>query len=1171
MASRSLRLPTALSVPVLFLMTCSLAVPAAAQDFRGAITGRVLDPSAAALPGVTVTATSLSTNVASSTTTNSEGSYTILYLTPGFYRVAAELQGFKKLQRENVEVRVGDRVTLNLTLDVGQMEETVSVVAETPLLELGNASAGQVIDEKRISLMPLSDGNPFTLSRLVPGVAYTGDLKFSRPFDNAGTSSINADGSTGGNEFSLDGSPNMASGRRVAYVPPAGAVQQFKVQTAAFDAADGHTAGAMVNVTLKSGTNSLRGEGYYYLRDDKLSATDFFVNKSGSEKPELSYERFGGHTGGPIRVPGYSGRDRTFFFSAVEWLYDEFPEPGSRTVPTEAQRNGDFSALLGQGIRIYDPLTARQVGSRVVRDPFPGNIIPADRISPISREVLKYYPLPNEAGNAQGGNNYFTVNPRTDDFYSLAFRVDHRLTDKQQMFVRYTRNNRKEARGAAFGEVNGVVPTGNFLFRINDGITADHVYTMSGTTLLNVRAGWQRFQEPNVRQHEGQFDPATLGFPASTTQYFGSAQYFPQFDLDQFTDIGDSLGGSTTHSIYSFQPTYTRLMGQHSIKAGYDLRLYRERSFNPGRLAGAYQFRGNFTRAQDNGSNLFGQDLAAFMLGQPTGGGIDINAERLNNQLFHGVFIQDDWKVTDRLTVNLGLRYEYEAAPSEAANQNVRGFDPAAAVSIEAAAKAAYAANPIPEVAPPAFNVRGGLQFASDSNRAFWNADGNNIQPRVGFAYAINDRTALRGGWGIYTVPFVFSNGIYMPGFSQATSIIPSPDSGLTFRANLANPFPDGLLQPAGASNGADTNLGQGVGRFAPLDFRNSHNMRYTIGIQRELPHQWMFDIAYAGSRGYDLVTELDLNPVPAQYLSTSRERDQAVINFLGQDVTNPFRGLVPGTGLNNPTTDRSNLLRPFPHFTGVTSWDNTGTSGYNSLQTKIEKRFTRGYTILAAYTWSKFTEKVARLNATDTELAERYSTSDVPHRFVISGVWELPFGSGRRWGSSASGLVDGFIGGWSLQAIGQMQSGRPFNLGNLYFNGDLNSLEADYSVDKNDPVFDIGGFYFHDAAVQTGGVDDPAKQRADQRKNLGSNIRYFPFTVDGMRGQGLHLWDISVVKQVRFGDRLRAQFHVEFLNAFNHPVFNNPNTDPSNASFGKVTSQNNLPRDIQFAAKFVF
>jgi hypothetical protein len=419
-------------------------------------------------------------------------------------------------------------------------------------------------------------------------------------------------------------------------------------------------------------------------------------------------------------------------------------------------------------------------------------------------------------------------------------------------------------------------------------------------------------------------------------------------------------------------------------------------------------------------------------------------------------------------------------------------------------------------------------------------------------------------------VPFVIT-GVTQPGFAQGTSIIASPDSGLTFRSTLANPFPDGLLQPAGASRGADTFLGQGLGRFAPLDFQNQQNMRYTIGVQRELPGQWTAEVAYAGSRGYDLTTEIDLNAVPAQYLSTSRERDQAVINFLGQDVANPFRGLIPGTGLNNNQTDRSNLLRPFPQFGAITSWDSTGTSRYNSLQTKLEKRFNSGYTLLASYTMSKFTERVSRLNATDTELEERLSTSDVPHRFVISGVWELPFGRDRRWANGVGALADAFIGGWSLQAIGQMQTGRVFNLGNLYFSGDPSSLKADYSGDTNDPVFDTSGFYFHDAAVQTNGVADPAKQRADARKNLASNIRYFPSRIDGMRGQGLHLWDISVVKQVRFGDRVRAQFHVEFLNAFNHPVFNNPNTTPSNANFGKVTSQNNLPRDIQLAAKIVF
>jgi hypothetical protein len=1145
---------------------------AVAQDFRGAITGRITDKSGAVLPGVTVNATNVATNVASTTTTGGEGDYSILYLTPGAYTVTAELSGFKKVVRERVEVRVGDRLTIDFSMEVGQLEETVTVSAESPLLEMASGSAGQVIDERRISLMPLSDGNPFVLSRLVPGVAYTGDLKFSRPFDNAGTSSINADGSTGGNEFSLDGSPNMASGRRVAFVPPAGAVAEFKVETATFDAADGHTAGAQVNVTLKSGTNLLKGEGYYYLRDEKLSATDFFVNKAGGEKPALGYERFGGHLGGPVRLPGmYNGRDRTFFFGAIEWLYDEFPEPGPRTVPTEAMRNGDFSALLSQGITIYDPATARLEGGRVVRSPFPGNVIPQNRISPVARELLRYYPLPNQAGDATGRDNYFSTNPRTDDFYSISTRVDHRLTDKQQLFVRYTRNNRKESRGAAFGTVNGVNPIGNFLFRINDGVTVDHVYTISNRSLLNLRGGWQRFQEPNVRQHQDVFDPSSL-FPASASQYFSGARYFPRFDFDSLTDIGDNMGGSTTHSIYSFQPTYTRMFGHHSVRVGYDARLYRESSFNANRLAGEYQFRSNFTRERDNSAGFFGQDIAAFVLGQPAGGSIDRNAPRLNESPYHGVFIHDDWKVTDRLTLNLGLRYEYEAATTDAENRNVRGFDPNAELSIGPAARAAYAANPIPEVPASAFNVRGGIQYATDANPGFWNADTNNIQPRAGFAFRVNDKTVLRGGTGVYTVPFIIAS-ITQPGYSQNTPIVATPDNGLTFRATLANPFPDGVLEPAGNTRGADTSLGQGLGRLAPLDWKNAQNWRYSIGIQRELPGQWLFDAAYVGSRGYDITTEINLNLVPAEFLSTNRERDQARINFLSQQVPNPFRGLIPGTGLNNAQTARSNLLKPYPQFGDINSWDDNGTTRYDSAQFKLEKRFTHGYSLLASYTWSKFSERTFLLNPTDTEYEDRAAEADIPHRFVISGILELPFGRDRRWASNVNPVLDTIIGGWSLQAIGQLQSGRPidFEDRNIFYSGDPTSLKADYSGDTNDPVFDISGFYFQDAAVQTNGVVDAAKQRADQRIRLGSNIRYFPSRLWNLRGMPLHLWDISLVKRVQFTDRVRAQFHVEFLNAFNEAVYNNPNTDPTSSNFGKVTSQNNLPRDIQLAVKLVF
>jgi outer membrane receptor protein involved in Fe transport len=1155
------------------MLAASPAAPTAAQEFRGTISGRVTDTSGAVLPGATVTATNTATNQAATSVANHDGLYNLPFLVPGIYTVVGELQGFKKLERRNIEVRVGDRLAMDVRLELGGVEETITVTSTAPLLDSSSASAGQVIDEQRIALLPLSDGNPFVLSRLVPGVAFTGDLKFSRPFDNGGTSSINADGSSGGNEFSLDGSPNMANGRRVAFVPPAGAVQEFRVSTASFDAGDGHTAGALVNVTLKSGTNSFRGQGYYYTRDESLSATDFFVNKAGDEKPALMYRRFGGSAGLPLK------RDRTFLFSAVEWLYDEFPEPGPQTVPTEAMRNGDFSALLAQGIQIYDPATARLEGGFVTRSPFPGNIIPAGRISPVARQVLSYYPPPNQTGDAQGRNNFFSTNPRTDDFYSLSARVDHRLTSKQQLMGRYVRNDRREARNAFFGEVNGVTPVGNFLFRQNDAITIDHVYAATNQMLLNVRGGWSRFREPNIRQHEGVFDPASLGFSPTTVGYFNGAQYMPRFDFDSLTDFGDNIGPSVTHSIYSLQPAVTRTLGSHSLRAGYDARLYREFGSEPGRVAGLYEFRSNYTRQRDNSGALFGQDIASFMLGIPTGGSLDRNAERLNDTWYHGLFLQDDWKLSDRLTVNLGLRYEYEGATVDSANRNVRGFDPSAAVSIEAAARSAYAASPIPEVPPSSFAVRGGLEFASDAAPGFYEADGNNFQPRVGAAYALSSTTVIRAGVGVYTVPnIIFGN--YQPGFSSSQAIVPTLDNGLTFRADLTNPYPDGVASPVGAAAGADTFIGRTLERPVPLEFNNAHNMRYIASIQRELPGQWVIEAAYAGSRGWDLTTggggqagEIELNGVPAQYLSTSQVRDQATINFLTAQVTNPFRGLLPGTSFNGATIARSQLLRPFPHLDNVRTRASDGTSRYHSAQFKLERRFIGGYSLLAAYTWSTFTERVFRLNPTDTQYEERLSEFDVPHRLALSGIFEVPYGNGRRWGAGASGFAEAVAGGWSVQAIGQIQSGRPisFHDRNIYFGGALNGLKANYSGDTNQPVFDISGFYFHDAPVQVNGQVSPALQRADQRIRLANNLRYFPSRVPGLRGHGLNLWDISFVKQLRFNDRVRGQFHIELLNAFNRAVYNNPNTDPLNAEFGKVNSQANLPRDIQLAVKVIF
>ena len=1178
-----------LAASLLVLMI--VASPGKAQEFRGSIVGRVTDIKGALVPGAQVKVTSPATNISNTTMTDEAGNYSLPYLPAGRYAVSVEAKGFKVLAlQQPVELRVGDRLTLDLVLEVGEVSESVTVTTEAPLLEAGNATAGQVVDRRRIAELPLSDGNPFVLSRLAPGITYTGDLKFSRPFDNLGTSSVVANGAPSGNEFTLDGSPNTQGKEpRVAFVPPADAVEEFKVVTVSFDAQQGHTGGANIDVTLRSGANKFHGSLYEFVRNDVLSANDFFLNRAGEPRAALRYNRYGGTIGGPIILPLlgeggsklWKGKDRAFFFFSYEGLKDAFPEPGQFTVPTIAERNGDFSALLPLGVQIYDPLSAQPAGNRVSRTAFVNNIIPPGRLSSIAKAYLAFYPLPNQAAaDAQGRNNFISSNPRSDTFNSEALRIDYAFNERHTAFFHYTRNNRREARGNWTGVVGGIRPTGTFLFRNNNGATYDDIYTASPTLAFNFRAGFTRFDSPTVRQHEGAFNPASLGFSARTASFFGGVSYLPRFEIDQYSPLGDMLGAAFTHTVYSLQPTMSKFSGRHSLRAGYDFRAYRENASGPGHAAGRYDFRTDFTRGpfDDSPAASIGQELAAFLLGQPTGGLIDRNSTRSNQTLYQGLFFQDDWRVTSKLTLNLGARYEYEGAPTERYNRNIRGFDELAASPIEAAARVAYSLHPIPEVSPANFRVRGGLLFTSANQRGFWQADRNNIQPRIGFAYQIKGKTVLRGGWAIYTVPFLM-DGVNQSGFSQSTNIVPTLDNGLTFRADLFDPFPDGVDDPPGTRLGLATLIGRDLD-FVPTHRQNGQAQRWELNIEREFPGQCLVEASYVGNRGYDLTTETDsLNAVPRKYLSTAPIRDQAAIDFLTANVVNPFQGLAPGTALDGATVQRQQLLRPFPQFGNIHSRRNDGRSIYHSAQFRVEKRFTRGYTLLASYTWSKLLEEVSLLNPTDTNYEKRISANDAPHRIVMSWIWELPFGKGRRFGNQWKGVPQALLGGWQVQGIWQAQSGRPLEFGNLFFNGDPNKLRTNIKGRTVDATFDTSGFYFTDAAVQfvnpnTGnptGVPDPVKQRNDPRIKLASNIRTFPSHLPGFRGQSLNLWDLSLIKSFSFSESIRLQLRGEFLNAFNHAQFNNPILDSTNSDFGKVTSQANLPRDIQLGIKLIF
>jgi hypothetical protein len=613
----------------------------------------------------------------------------------------------------------------------------------------------------------------------------------------------------------------------------------------------------------------------------------------------------------------------------------------------------------------------------------------------------------------------------------------------------------------------------------------------------------------------------------------------------------------------------------------------REQTFQ----AGQYNFNNDFTRLNDLNPSIpleqnQAQSMAALLLGVPTGGNFPLLANRAATAKYHGIFVQDDWKITRRLTLNLGLRYELDMGTTERYNRIIRDFDPTVVSPAEAAVRANYARSPIPEIAPNDFRLRGGLIFADENNRPAFNADRNNFQPRIGLAYQLKDRTAIRGGWGMFMVPFVM-DALNQNGFSRNTQLIASPDRGLTFLASLANPFPTGYVPEI--NRGADSLLGQNPGTIVPTNRKNGMVQRWEVSLQRELPGRWLIEGAYIGNRGYDLTTGIDANPIMRQYQSTSPVRDQALINFLDTPVQNPFRNVEQfrGTNLYTATViNRSQLLRPFPQYTGLAMERYDGASSYHAGQLRVEKRFSKGYTFLGTYAWSKYLEQTTLLNPTDERYEKRLSDADSPHRAALSGIWELPFGRGRTWGSNWRGLTEFLVGGFQVQGIYQFQRGRPLTIGNIYFNGNLSDLNmtiasstigAVGTTNILDNTFqrDIRetGFYFTDDAVRTNGQLDYTKQRNDPRIQLGNNIRTLPSRVSNFRDGNISLLDVSLIKNFAFTERVRLQARAEAINSLNRAHFFGPNLNPRDANFGRVTNSDSpvLPREFQIGLRLVF
>ena len=1149
-----------------------------AQESRATITGRVTDPSGAVVAGAAVRAVNVATNAGGSSVSNESGNFQIPYLLPGMYRVTVESTGFKTAVRDQLEARVSERLAIDFALEVGGVGESVTVTGQTPLLETTTASAGMVVQQRMAQELPNVGGNSFLFYKLSPGVLNAGNYGGGDPQGVTEATDIIVNGTRNVSDAAVDGSPNMGQ-RNLVFSPPKDLVQEVKIDTAGYDASIGHAAGALTNVSTKSGTNEVHGTVNY--QDSRWAAVPWFTNNyvynpttgpvNSEAKQRMREVTFfqlfwGGTVTAPVVIPRvYNGKNKTFWSFGYEGLYANYNSSNSYTVPSVAEKRGDLSELLAAGSKyqIYDPLTtvpAAQAG-RFTRQPIPGNIIPKSRISPIAQNILSYYPDPNQAGTSDGRQNYFRTVPSIPWNRTLLNRFDHVVSDKQRLFARW--NN------SQFDQTNDTLPTPvtkNVTDRTGWGVVLDDVYVFNPQFLLNIRYGLT-YQNPYVLRGSQGFDLTTLGFGSQLVDEIkrknnpgGLTFPLTQIDGGAYTALGHDGGSDTKTYYHTFSANVTKVAGSHSVRFGGEFRVMQENGFNYGNVSPQLTFAQTYTRGPLDNSVAapIGQGLASMLLGVPTGGWINVNASRAEQSTFSGFYVQDDWRVTRKLTVNIGLRYEYEGPTTERFNRSVRGFDFSAESPVAARAKANYAQKPIPEVPVEQFRVMGGLLFAGVNGqpRGLWNADKNNFAPRVGLAYQLNAKTILRAGYGIfYDVIGVDRQDVNQGGFNQTTNIIPSIDNGQTYQATLSNPFPSGLEVPPGAAAGLATFVGRGVSFFNDKPV-NPYMQRWSVSVQRELPARVLFETSYVGNRGTKLAVQRQFTTTPAQYLSTLPYRDQPTIDYLSAQVANPFAGIAEfaGTGLGGQTLSRSSLLAPYPQFSGITSTLPTGYSYYHSLQTRAEKRMSGGLSFQASWTYSRYMEATAYRNASDARPEKVVSADDYPHRLVFTGIYELPFGHGRAFLGNAKGLSEVLVGGWQFQGIFEAQSGKALGFGNAIFNGDLHDIVLPVSERKVERWFNTAAGF-----------------ERDSTKGLASNLQGLSSLFTGIRRDGINNVNLSMYKNFRLREGFRLRFMLLAGNTGNHAQFGDPNTAPANSAFGTVTGIRGPARHFVLGLKLIF
>jgi hypothetical protein len=1196
------------------------AMPVAAQETRGNISGTVSD-SSGVVPGATVTVTNVETGVSQRLISNGSGYFEAPLLNPGSYQVTVEMSGFKTLSQSGITLSVGQQIALQLTLEVGTLAERVEVTANAPLLDTSTTSSGLRFEQRLVQDLPMLSNMPVLLARTVSGVNANGQVPFAaQGFVGGPSGQAGVIGGAGSTEYTIDGATNNGQNRQMATSPNADMVQEMRIETSNFDAAVGHGSGLGISMMTRAGTNQRRATVTHQYWTNRLNGADFFKQQVFDTNPaaEKTFEDGKSNNlsltyGSPLSIPGlFSGQNKLFMFLNYSYANDFLPGKSgmNSTIANDNHLRGDFSDLLRlpnpAQYQIYDPLTTRPDPARpghVIRDPFPNNVIPANRIvNPMYAKYIAFLPKPNvpiPAGVAPSNNYLGAAEPDPVKSHVWGGRVDYNLSPANRIFFRGSGSHFLEnAEDWTYEN-----PESNYLhalYRLRKTWSYTGNWThVRGNTVMDSQLSANFFSEGDQRLGLKRFKPSELGLPAYIDEFCGGRRggcQMPQIQTAGYRSFGNDVG--TFGSVRNIQGQFnvTQVRGGHTLRAGTDNRQHRRNIANAGNTSPVLTFNNTYTRAADDTTVFPAQDLglswAAFMMGIPSSISIDDNVAPQVQSGFYSVYGQDSWRVTQNLTINLGLRYEYETGIRELDDRNIVGFDPNAVLAITSLAEAAYAANPIPQRPANTFVVRGGTVFASGEGQSGDSWRGESMwMPRASLAWRLGDKSVVKAGYGLYFD--TLNASAYTPntsGFSVTTTNVVSNDFGLTWALGdprrgilpIADPFPvraDGTRYnpPVGDLFGPDTQTGTNV-NVPNLNREHARVQRWRVSAQRELTRNTAVEVAYTGSYADRLSASIRQDYLPESYWNDSSVRDTAQQTFLNANVPNPFNianfaalrtshpalyARMAGNSFFTATTvQRHRLLRgPFPQLSTANYADlPLGVTKVHGIEANFSRRLSNGLSASLGYTGSRI-RNLETVHEFDREpYLWQPSPNGRPHRLSANWIAELPFGTGKRFLNSG-GVMASVLGGWQTSGTYEYQPGALLTWGpppngpaNIFFYGDLNDIAID------NPTLDR--WFNTDAGFEK----DPARAPAAFQK------RQFPFRIEGVRGPDLKMLSLNVMRTFSLGARRTAQFRVDVINALNRDTFSNPNVDPTSTNFGRITTVNgSTMRFVTFVTKLNF